>query len=162
MKSAIIRIALLPIVASVFLSCADSGNDWKKIEGTFFSLVTPSSMSIESQNDWQMVLTDGSDKITITWIFDQFSVKNIPPRESISTAQGEVVVESSQATLGDRTVWWSEIEGKGGLVRIGLTIPLDMGEVRLEGVTMGNPTNIKKSIRSITIDEEDYFNDFDS
>jgi len=37
-----------------------------------------------------------------------------------------------------------------------------MGEVRLEGVTMGNPTNIKKSIRSITIDEEDYFNDFDS
>lgn len=161
-KSAFAHFVLLFVACVLFLSCGSDASDWKQVEGSFFSLVAPSSMRVESQNDWQMVLANDTDKITITWIFDQFSVKNIPPRESISTRQGEVVTQSSQATLGERTVWWSEIEGKDGFVRISLTIPLDLGEVRLEGVTTGNPADIKKSIRSITINEEDYFNNIDS
>jgi len=97
--------------------------------------------------------------IDLSWSFDQFSRKNMPARESGRKQPGEEIIESTKATLGDRHVWWNRTRSKD-IITVRITIPLDSGYLRAEGVaTEENIEQIERSLRSLVINDENYFID---
>ncbi|MCK5743952.1 MAG: hypothetical protein KAH30_04385 [Caldisericia bacterium] len=154
-------ITILFCVLILTLSCGNEAS-WSRVEFDFFSLIIPPEIELVSQNDWLAEFQGEGGNIEITWSFDQFSRKNTPARESSKTEPGDKIIESTKAKLGDKHIWWNKTRNRD-VITIRMTIPLDNGVIRLKGSsTAKNITNIEKSIRSVVIDNENYFIDSDS
>ncbi len=152
---------ILFCVLILTLSCGN-GVGWSRVEFDFFSLILPPKMELVAQNDWMARFQGEGENIEIAWSFDQFSRKNTPARESSKTKPGDEIIESTKAKFGDRYIWWNKTRNKD-VITIRMTVPLDSGVVRLRGTsTAENTANIEKSIRSVVIDNENYFIDSDS
>ncbi len=146
------------IVTSMSVGCGD-GSDWNRFENDLFSLIVPThSEEIINKSSVEFVSEYG--RISIYWNFDQFSVANVPAKESGKSNPGEQIIESTTATLGYRKIWWNKTR-ENNLITIRMVVPLDLGTVRITGKTNDeNLETIEKSIRSIVIENENYF--FDS
>jgi hypothetical protein len=152
---------ILFCVLVLTLSCGNEAG-WSRVKFDFFSLILPPEMELVAQNDWMAEFQGAGGDIEISWSFDQFSRKNTPARESSKTKPGDKIIESTKAKFGNRHIWWNKTRSKD-LITIRMTIPLDNGVIRLKGTSTAEKiTNIEKSIRSVVIDNENYFIDSDS
>ncbi|MEZ4813173.1 MAG: hypothetical protein R2883_06835 [Caldisericia bacterium] len=150
-------LVLFVIIISLTISCG-GGDDWSRFENDLFSLIVP-AQSEKVQSKSSVEFTSEYGAINIYWSFDQFSVANIPAKESGRSNPGEEIIESTTATLGNRKVWWNKTRERS-LITVRMVIPLDLGTIRITGKTDDeNLEIIEKSIRSIVIENENYFID---
>lgn len=145
---------LMVVICLLLASCGSS--NWIMFKAPFFDFTVPPGFELKRETKNLLQFESDTGSITIAWSMDQYSMKDQPATEAVTGNPGDRIVVSEPQILGKNKVWYSEIQTKDGW-RVYLTLPLDRGEMRVEAVSKGEPSNIRQSVRSVVVTNETYF-----
>lgn len=145
---------LMVVICLLLASCGSS--NWVMFKAPFFDFTVPPGFELKRETKNLLQFESDTGSITIAWSMDQYSMKDQPATEAVTGNPGDRIVVSEPQILGKNKVWYSEIQTKDGW-RVYLTLPLDRGEMRVEAVSKGEPSNIRQSVRSVVVTNETYF-----